>query len=263
MATTEHDLESLPPRIARLIEQERGHLLLPTEWAELESRMWGRIGQGVPPPWHGHRLARALLGTKSIGFLLLSTGVVLGVLGGTLMRNRAPRIAAVPSPVASLTPVAPAPTEPPAAPPPAPKAVLQVAPARGNPVPRPMPHRQRLAEAPLQGPSAPVVAGAPAPLAPTPDPKIRYAEEQALLERAREALRDGAPADAFALALEHASRFPDGALSEERELICIRALKALRQRREMVERILDFHRRHPNSLLIPAVDALAPSISGE
>jgi hypothetical protein len=65
------------------------------------------------------------------------------------------------------------------------------------------------------------------------------------------------------IAQEHARRFPDGALAEERELIAIRALKALQQRRAMVERILEFHRRHPNSLLIPAVDALAPSISGD
>jgi hypothetical protein len=46
-------------------------------------------------------------------------------------------------------------------------------------------------------------------------------------------------------------------------LIAIRALKALQQRRAMVGRILEFHRSHPNSLLIPAVDALAPSISGD
>ena len=93
--------------------------------------------------------------------------------------------------------------------------------------------------------------------------KSRYAEEQGLLDRARDALRAGTPADAYAIAEEHARRFPNGALAEERELIAIRALKTLQQKRAMVERILEFHRRHPNSLLIPAVDALAPPVSGD
>jgi hypothetical protein len=223
--------------------------------------MWRGIGRGGTPRWR--RLVRSAVNGKSMGVLLLATGIVVGIGGTLLLRNHVAPSPSVSSQAASFRspasagPVVGSPS------PSATEAPPVAPPARAATVAKAAPVRHHLTEAVSDRPSMQVVAKAVVPAPPQVDLKSNYSDEQSLVERARNALRGGIPADAYAIAQEHARRFPDGALAEERELIAIRALKALQQRRAMVERILEFHRRHPNSLLIPAVDALAPSISGD
>ena len=74
------------------------------------------------------------------------------------------------------------------------------------------------------GPSAPPASASAEPVDPVAvDP---LAEEVALLDRARAAL-SASPAEALALTAEHASRFPQGKMGMEREIVAIDALRRL------------------------------------
>lgn len=94
--------------------------------------------------------------------------------------------------------------------------------------------------------SAQSSASAPAPSAES---------EIALLQAAQAALR-GNPTSALALADRHATRFPTGALAQEREVIAIEALVALNRREEASERGSRFARDFPDSAHRPRIDAL-------
>jgi hypothetical protein len=81
--------------------------------------------------------------------------------------------------------------------------------------------------------SAPAVTGhsgsasLDAPAAPAPSGRDRLAEEVALLSRATKALRAGRAGEALRALDEHQSRFPRGALSEERRAAKAEALCSL------------------------------------
>ena len=72
------------------------------------------------------------------------------------------------------------------------------------------------------GPSAPPASASAEPV----DPVDPLAEEVALLDRARAAL-GASPAEALALTAEHTSRFPQGKMGMEREIVAIDALRRL------------------------------------
>jgi hypothetical protein len=73
----------------------------------------------------------------------------------------------------------------------------------------------------------PVLALSEQPAAPAPSGRDRLAEEVALLSRATKALRAGRAGEALKALDEHQSRFPRGALSEERRAAKAEALCSL------------------------------------
>jgi len=84
-----------------------------------------------------------------------------------------------------------------------------------------------------------------APMASVAPPAV-VESEASLLERARRALAAN-PARALALAGEHGRRFPGGALSQEREVIAIAALRRLGRGAEADARAARFERNYPHS----------------
>src|SRR5262249_8668637 len=138
-------------------------------------------------------------------------GVIVGT--GTLFAPNwfaAPAGAPPPSSAPSAVIATASATTPPAA---SHSAAPEVA-ARASPAPLPpMPHGSMAA--PSSTSSAP------------PDAEVdMLAQEVALLDRARAALASS-PAQALALADEHAARFPHGKLGMEREMVAIDALRRL------------------------------------
>jgi hypothetical protein len=139
-----------------------------------------------------------------------------------------------------------------------------VAPTLTAPVPAPLPQVSR--EMPPPGPS---MSTAPSPMAaPTTPVSVRpdatgtrdadLAVERTLIERARSAMVRGSPQDALAATREHAQRFPGGRFAEERDFITIRALAASGDKARARAAADAFRLRHPQSLLLPAVDEVAP-----
>jgi len=87
------------------------------------------------------------------------------------------------------------------------------------------------APTPSDAPVATPAARMPAPVArPRPsrvEPRSTLREENALLERAREHLRQGDPAAAMRVVAEHGTDYPDSALADVRTVVRIEALCAL------------------------------------
>ena len=79
--------------------------------------------------------------------------------------------------------------------------------------------------------------------------------EGALLLRARRELASN-PATALELTVEDARRFPDGALTPEREVLAIEALKRLGRLPEARARLAAFHVRYPQSPHVARLDAM-------
>ncbi|HSO31179.1 MAG TPA: hypothetical protein VLT33_01650, partial [Labilithrix sp.] len=111
-------------------------------------------------------------------------------------------------------------------------------------------------------PAAPPVAvpRSPAPLAPAslslappahePDP---LQQESALLRSAHASLSGGDPAAALSLLDDHARRFPNGALSEDRAAARVHALCAQGRASDARAAASAFVAAHPRSALAPAV----------
>ena len=77
--------------------------------------------------------------------------------------------------------------------------------------------------------------------------------------RPRLSLGRGDPQAALDSARQHARRFPNGQLAEEREAIAIEALARLGRQAEARTRAEHFRRVYPSGALIPAIDdALEP-----
>jgi hypothetical protein len=97
---------------------------------------------------------------------------------------------------------------------------------------------------------APAPAAAAAPATPRPDETSAAAPspvEARLVLEAQEALRSS-PARALELCAEHARRFPDGRLAEEREPVAIEALMRLGRAAEARARARRFLDEHPRSV---------------
>ncbi|MFO0739431.1 MAG: hypothetical protein U0270_26270 [Labilithrix sp.] len=94
---------------------------------------------------------------------------------------------------------------------------------------------------------------AAAPARPAPAPRDTVAEEAALLRAATGALAHGDPATALARIDEHASRFPRGALSEEREAARVLALCAAGRATESRAAATRFVSANPRSPFVAQV----------
>jgi hypothetical protein len=84
--------------------------------------------------------------------------------------------------------------------------------------------------------------------------------ERALLDVGRRALAAGRAEEVLKAAREHARRYPEGVLVEEREALVINALAASSRYTEARDRADRFLRRFPESLLRPAVEAAIGTI---
>jgi len=98
---------------------------------------------------------------------------------------------------------------------------------------------------------------APPPVRVKPLPR-GLADEQAFLEEAGAALRNGSPERALKVLQQHERAFPSGQLSEARDAMAIQALVAQGKSDAARARAAEFRRRHPRSLFQPAVDASLP-----
>jgi hypothetical protein len=99
----------------------------------------------------------------------------------------------------------------------------------------------------VASPRTPVSAAAGAAgVAPSPTGSALPATELELLRDARLALRQS-PARALQLTDEHARQYPQGKLTQERELIAVSALVALGRRTAALGRAASFERLYPTS----------------
>jgi hypothetical protein len=150
----------------------------------------------------------------------------------------------------------PAPTPPVVAPAP----VIEPAPAPIEVAPAPVVHEEVIVEqatprrvrrdpppAPPASESVETIAQPTPPPAEEIDDADRLRQENALIQRAEAALaRD--PALALRLADEHRSRFPDGVMVQEREVVAIDALLRSNRRAEAQARADAFFARHSGSV---------------
>jgi hypothetical protein len=120
----------------------------------------------------------------------------------------------------------------------APKAPAEVAP----PAPVPAPPPAAASDESLPEPAAPAKAGRAESKVETDTVKA----EAALLERAR-SLATHNPRQALAITREHARRFPNGLLAQEREVIAIEALRKLGREDEAGKRASEFRESYPGS----------------
>jgi hypothetical protein len=95
----------------------------------------------------------------------------------------------------------------------------------------------------------------PMPLPPPDDVKTGLAEQQALLDDARAALRRGDAGAALETIRRHVARFPSTAFEEERRAVVIRASLLLGKRSEAHADFERFVAAFPKSLLLPSLRA--------
>jgi len=101
----------------------------------------------------------------------------------------------------------------------------------------------------------PSVSAAPAMSASSGGSDVDLASERALVDRARTAIRLGQSSDALAALDAHASRYPRGRLSEEREALAVDALARSGRVDEARARAARFKAAYPNSVFGAVVDA--------
>lgn len=188
--------------------------------AALQARLGspGPVGAGTQPAAGALRALRPYVSAGVIGLALVGGAVGLAVRA----RQEAPPPAA-PAVVPDPAPVAP--------PPPG---VDSAAPASSSGLPAVPP-------APSNAPAAAPVSGRRQPES--------LAQEVAILSRAAKELRSGRAADALRLLDEHQSKFPKGALSEERRAAKTEALCSLGRFAEARAELDKILRRSPQSAL--------------
>jgi hypothetical protein len=113
------------------------------------------------------------------------------------------------------------------------------------------------AHAPAATSAAPRAASAADAGGPIADTEL--AKERALIQMARTALLQGQSAAALTALDQHAREFPRGRLGEEREALAIQALAAAGRRDEARARADRFRHAHPQSILLPVVEAAVPA----
>lgn len=169
--------------------------------AGVERRVREGSGSSEPPP------PRPLLRSP----LAIGTGlVVVGLLVGVIAALKTSPDTGAPQPRATLAPTTAT----------APRAIDT------GPTPAPTMEAVSVDSLPIApAPSSPkTVAPARTQEAPSAAPADTLAEELVLLKKAQAALRAGAPGDALAALSEHASKFPNGVLREERMTLRVLAL---------------------------------------
>lgn len=174
----------------------------------------------------------ASLLTKALPWITLAVGIGIGAAWSP--RSKAPPSTDVPAPTPTITTTTPVPS------------------ARDTST------SPSATTAPAPEESAAPASNVPkkaVPSASSSDDAARHAQERALLDGARTALarRDGA--GALVLLDRHRTRFPSGALTEEREALSVQGLAMDGRTNEARARAASFAKTYPNSLFLPAVEA--------
>lgn len=214
---------------ARLAESPRGlgealraaqsDVASPAQLERLAARLGPLLGPPAPGPGGAPPSSGAALGAAK----LVATSIALIVAGGAAWKAATyhqPAPPPAPSAVSAAAPPAPASMAPGAAP----LGVID------------------LGSSPAEAPSVAPVARPGLPKASRP----AAMSEAELLEQARSAMKTD-PARALARANEHRQRFPGGALVQEREVIAIKALRALGRAGEADARAAAFAKAFPGS----------------
>lgn len=237
---TKHNLEPLPPDLARLLASEREA----APPADVIERVWSRIAGTLPPTLPrgggdggsgsgpGASTAAGPIASKMAAVAvsaLLAGGVIGAGLHAALATPPHERIVYVDRPIL-VPPTLSASSTPP------PPLVAAAAPS------------STVSHAVRALPS--VVASAPA----------QMDEERALLDDARAALSRGDGPAALVAAERHRQRFANPQLAEEREAIAVQALVLAGRYDEARTRAARFRAQTPNSLFLPAIDASLASI---
>jgi hypothetical protein len=195
-------------------------------------------------------------------FATLAIGSSVGVGAYTALKPKPTRALVVANVVEVARRSAPSPAESRIFPPAAPTVPLAPPTAAPPPMPTSAPAADELAAAPTveQSPPAPSADTAQNPepaLVPAPDlPRsggARLAEQQALLDQARAALRRGDGAGALAIVTGHERLHPVTEFAEERDAIGILALVMVGRADDAWVRAEAFARRHPTSLFLPSI----------
>jgi outer membrane protein assembly factor BamD (BamD/ComL family) len=85
-------------------------------------------------------------------------------------------------------------------------------------------------------------------------------EELQLLSRARQSDAHGDYAEVLAMVVEHERRYPAGRLSEEREVLRVKALVGLGRSSEARHAATKFSRLFPRSVLLPKIEDMLASL---
>ena len=173
----------------------------------------------LPPRWRGVRLAVA----AGLALIAVAAGAAAA------LHARAPGPGemipiSIPRPVTPGPTLEPPPTEPAPMPPPRPVSVVRSK-RLGHPI----------------------------------SPAESYAPELALLQRAQTEYASHEFADALVLVAEHARRFPNGRLAEEREALRVRSLAGAGQGDEARRVLAAFTKRFPHSAFLPRLQPTARS----
>jgi hypothetical protein len=229
------ELPVLDPELAEMFALERQR---PEPGDAARARASTRLLQALAPvafaaeppslvrrAWRAARAAHPAL-TAAVGFAI-GVGVGATVQGSLSAPAPAPIVSA--RPVPAMAPSAPVPE-----------------PELRAPVPPPTPSEASSA--------APVAASAPAKAPSASAGAGQALAERLLLDVAYAALGQGQPAKALEPLEQHARRFPEGALREEREALTIQCLHNLANLEEARRRALSFKVRYPNSLFAPRIE---------
>lgn len=106
-------------------------------------------------------------------------------------------------------------------------------------------------------PPKPVSSSAPSTAAARPSPEETYAQELALLQRARASLAKGDATAALVAIAEHQRRFSAGRLREEREALRVKALTSLGRSDEARRAAERFKTEFPRSVLSSSIEQTA------
>lgn len=216
-------LSDAPGGLGDALRGAREDVGVPAQLTSLSARLGPLLG---PPPAGPPGMPPTTGAGIGVAKLVVS-GIALIVAGGAAWR------------AATYQPVSPPAPSPPRA---------QVAAPAAPPSPA--------AQTPLAAPAAPAeptalpgdAAGAASAPVPSPAKPLHAAalSEADLLEQARLGMKSD-PARALARANEHRQRFPGGALIQEREVIAIKALRALGRTSEADARAAAFAKAFPGS----------------
>jgi hypothetical protein len=244
------ELPALPPEIEALLDDERALTALPDDVrARAMARARASLRARAAPlaVSHGSRMRPVRL-FAAAGISLAIVTVCAAALHA---RRRPPSSRGTPPrPEVAATWVAAAPSATPGAAPAAPAASAASAVSAVLPPIERVDRVERLARSERRSRAT---RASPRSLPPETDGTML---ELGLLRQARDAVARGDLAAALAPVAEHARRFPEGRLAEEREALRVRALTGLGRSDEARGAAAGFRARFPHSVLLPRVDEM-------
>ncbi len=247
------NITGLDADIEALLDAERSPELAPKEAKE---RVWRRVQETIATAPPVEAVTAPALSTPVV-VASLGAVAVLGIWAATgapveVASDRS-TMAPVEAPVERLmdpTPSAPAPLRP---------VVAPVVTSEQNPQPEPEENPPDPRDDLKRGASVSASVSTAARKR-KPEPRSRAAQdEQALLDRGRRALREGRAGGALRAANEHASRYRNGRLAEERDALRVRALEKVGDREASRRAARSFLSRYPSSIHRLAVERVLRS----